>query len=148
MLSVSSTIRSAERWFIESYLVLNAVGFVVALGYGVATVLADGSIPGSSGSPVERVLWHAVGGALFTTLTFGLPALMVSLIGWALAIRAFGHPRLAAIAIAGSVVMAGAILIPRTDALHVVWLLGAPAALYAVIIPEPPARLIRSETHR
>lgn len=115
------------------------LGFVVGFAQGAAILFLEGSIPGWSGPPIEQVLWHAVAVVVFLTLTFGLPALAVALLGWRLAIRAFGHPRPTAFVIAGLAVVAAAFLIPRTDAIHIVFLVGVPALVFAAIVREPPA---------
>jgi hypothetical protein len=126
------------RWFLVNYVLLNAYVFVLSAGQG-AVILAsspDGSIPGWSGSPIEQVLWYAVGSVFYTALLFGIPLLLVGLFAWWLATHVVGHQRLTAYLVAIVMAVAAGLLIARTEPL--VWAMVLVAALgFATIVREP-----------
>ena len=124
-----------------NYVLLNALGFVLGLGQG-AMILAsasDGSIPGWTGSPVEQLFWYAVAVVFYVPLILGIPLLAMALIPWRIAIRIAGHPRLAAYVEAAVIILAAAILTPRTTELSVWLWVAIPLFAYAAIVRRPAA---------
>jgi hypothetical protein len=142
LLPVSSRLGAEGRWFLVNYVLLNALGFVLGLGQGAMLLASasacDGSIPGWTGSPVEQLFWYAVAVVFYVPLILGIPLLAIALIPWRIAIRIAGHPRLAAYVEAAVIILAAAILTPRTAELSVWLWVAIPLFAYAAIVRRPP----------
>lgn len=124
------------RWFFVNYLLLNACVFVLSVVQGVRLFASHGSVMGWPGSPIEQVFWYAVGSVFYTAAFFGIPALLVALLAWRLAIRVVGRPRTTAYLVAIAVVVAAALLIERADPVNLAILLVA-ALGFATIVRAP-----------
>lgn len=145
MILVSSMFRREGGWFLLNYCLLNAVGFALGIVYGKVLLETStvGSITGWSGSPVEQVIWYAVGVVLFLPLTLGLPALVVTSAAWRASIALVGHPRVAAYGIAGTVIVGGALWIPRPNLREMLFSAAAVIAFATIVRPPLPAQEVR-----
>jgi hypothetical protein len=79
------------------------------------------------------VFWFAVGVVFFLPLILGVPLVALAMLAWRMTIRVVGHARLAAYLLAASIVVAAAVLIPRTDAVEIALLVAQPTFAYATI---------------
>ncbi len=79
------------------------------------------------------MFWFAVGVVFFLPLILGVPLVALAMLAWRMTIRVVGHARLAAYLLAASIVVAAAVLIPRTDAVEIALLVAQPTFAYATI---------------
>jgi hypothetical protein len=134
-----SRLPTEARWFLVNYALLNAVCFLWGLVSGAVLLATEPGFIGNYGSPMEAVVWWAVGSVIYLSFLIAIPILAVVLVLWWFASHAIGRPRLIAYVLATIVCLGAVVLIPRTDPLNVALLLFLPTFAYATVARAPLA---------